>query len=191
MVIVGEMPWQALRRVQFETKQPANGLEGLKYWKEDLLAGLAASFVATSVSIGIAIVFGAPSIASLVWHTVRSNRDCPNGFFKRLLDMFKNPVAERHVVLNKSRVCTNFIHVIRAIPNLPEHVKRTYIPIIDEIGIVDHTAADHLFDTIKLNNATSDSVIKIVGLKKPRRLANSHKSTMLLGIEREQMALAG
>jgi len=47
-------------------EKPQNGLKGLKYWKQDLLAGLVVSFVATPVSIGIAIASGAPPIAGLV-----------------------------------------------------------------------------------------------------------------------------
>jgi len=47
-------------------EKPQNGLKGLKYWKQDLLAGLVVSFVATPVSIGIAIASGAPPIAGLI-----------------------------------------------------------------------------------------------------------------------------
>lgn len=47
-------------------EKPEKGLKGLKYWKQDLLAGLVVSFVATPVSIGIAIASGAPPIAGLI-----------------------------------------------------------------------------------------------------------------------------
>jgi carbonic anhydrase len=49
-----------------EQEKPENGLKGLKYWKEDLLAGLVVSFVATPISVGIAIASGAPPVAGLI-----------------------------------------------------------------------------------------------------------------------------
>lgn len=59
------VPQSGLRVIE-NLEKPQNGLKGLKYWKQDLLAGLVVSFVATPVSVGIAIASGAPPIAGLI-----------------------------------------------------------------------------------------------------------------------------
>lgn len=46
--------------------KPENGIKGLKYWKQDLVAGLIVSLVSVPLSLGIAIASGAPPIAGLV-----------------------------------------------------------------------------------------------------------------------------
>lgn len=47
-------------------EKPQNGLAGLKYWRNDILAGLMVSLVSLPFSLGIAISSGAPPIAGLI-----------------------------------------------------------------------------------------------------------------------------
>lgn len=48
------------------TEKPQNGFAGLKYWRNDMLAGLMVSLVSLPFSLGIAISSGAPPIAGLI-----------------------------------------------------------------------------------------------------------------------------
>lgn len=50
----------------FDSEKPQNGLAGLKYWRNDMLAGLMVSLVSLPFSLGIAISSGAPPIAGLI-----------------------------------------------------------------------------------------------------------------------------
>ena len=47
-------------------EKPQNGLAGLKYWRQDIRAGLLVSLISLPFSLGIAIASGAPPIAGLV-----------------------------------------------------------------------------------------------------------------------------
>lgn len=47
-------------------EKPANGLAGLRYWRQDLVAGLLVSLISLPFSLGIAVASGAPPIAGLV-----------------------------------------------------------------------------------------------------------------------------
>lgn len=63
----------AANQVNLEQKQqdlpqqkPVNGLKGLRYWREDIKAGLVVSVVSLPLSLGIAIASGAPPIAGII-----------------------------------------------------------------------------------------------------------------------------
>jgi MFS superfamily sulfate permease-like transporter len=47
-------------------EKPQNGIAGLKYWRNDMLAGLMVSLVSLPFSLGIAMASGAPPIAGVV-----------------------------------------------------------------------------------------------------------------------------
>ncbi len=47
-------------------EKPKNGLQGLKHWRHDLMAGLLVSLTSLPFSLGIAIASGAPPIAGLI-----------------------------------------------------------------------------------------------------------------------------
>ncbi len=47
-------------------ERPANGLAGLKYWRQDMAAGLLVSLISLPFSLGIAVASGAPPIAGLI-----------------------------------------------------------------------------------------------------------------------------
>ena len=47
-------------------ERPANGLAGLKYWRQDLVAGLLVSPISLPFSPGIAVASGAPPISGLI-----------------------------------------------------------------------------------------------------------------------------
>lgn len=49
-----------------DAAKPRNGLAGLKYWRNDMLAGLMVSLVSLPFSLGIAISSGAPPVAGLI-----------------------------------------------------------------------------------------------------------------------------
>ena len=46
--------------------KPQNGLAGVKYWREDMLAGLMVSLVSLPFSLAIAVASGAPPVAGLI-----------------------------------------------------------------------------------------------------------------------------
>src|SRR6188472_3277354 len=48
------------------SEKPQNGLAGLKYWRNDLTAGLMVSLTSLPFSLGIAVASGAPPIAGLM-----------------------------------------------------------------------------------------------------------------------------
>lgn len=47
-------------------QKPVNGWKGLRYWREDIKAGLVVSVVSLPLSLGIAIASGAPPIAGII-----------------------------------------------------------------------------------------------------------------------------
>jgi carbonic anhydrase len=47
-------------------EKPANGLAGLKYWRQDILAGLLVSLISLPFSLGIAVASGAPPVCGLI-----------------------------------------------------------------------------------------------------------------------------
>jgi carbonic anhydrase len=47
-------------------EKPRNGLQGLRHWRHDLMAGLLVSLTSLPLSLGIAIASGAPPIAGLI-----------------------------------------------------------------------------------------------------------------------------
>ena len=47
-------------------KKPANGWAGLKYWREDMIAGLLVSLISLPFSLGIAVASGAPPVCGLI-----------------------------------------------------------------------------------------------------------------------------
>ncbi|MDG3006837.1 SulP family inorganic anion transporter [Paludisphaera mucosa] len=47
-------------------EKPANGVAGLKYWRQDVVAGLLVSLISLPLSQGIAVASGAPPIAGLI-----------------------------------------------------------------------------------------------------------------------------
>src|SRR3954449_6505820 len=48
------------------TEKPANGLAGLKYWQDDVVAGLLVSLISLPFSLGIAVASGAPPVCGLI-----------------------------------------------------------------------------------------------------------------------------
>jgi MFS superfamily sulfate permease-like transporter len=48
------------------TEKPRNGLAGLKYWRQDIVAGLVVSLISLPFSLGIAVASGAPPICGLI-----------------------------------------------------------------------------------------------------------------------------
>jgi len=46
-------------------RAPQNGLQGLKHWRHDMLAGLVVALVSVPLSLGIALSSGAPPICGL------------------------------------------------------------------------------------------------------------------------------
>ena len=48
------------------SEKPPNGVAGLKYWRNDLVAGLMVSLTSLPFSLGIAVASGAPPIAGLM-----------------------------------------------------------------------------------------------------------------------------
>jgi len=44
---------------------PTNGLQGLKHWRQDMLAGLVVALVSVPLSLGIALASGAPPICGI------------------------------------------------------------------------------------------------------------------------------
>lgn len=58
-------PSSALDESPTEPK-PTNGIQGLKHWKHDLLAGIVVSLVSLPLSSGIAIASGAPPVYGLI-----------------------------------------------------------------------------------------------------------------------------
>ncbi len=52
-----------------KTEAPANGLAGLKHWRQDMLAGLVVALVSVPLSLGIALASGAPPICG-IWSEV-------------------------------------------------------------------------------------------------------------------------
>jgi carbonic anhydrase len=47
-------------------EKPANGLAGLKYWRQDVVAGLLVSLISLPFSLGIAVASGAPPVCGLI-----------------------------------------------------------------------------------------------------------------------------
>lgn len=54
------------RTAALPEEKPRNGVAGLKYWREDIVAGLLVSLISLPFSLGIAVASGAPPIAGLV-----------------------------------------------------------------------------------------------------------------------------
>lgn len=52
-----------------QEEAPANGLKGLKHWRQDMLAGLVVALVSVPLSLGIALASGAPPICG-IWSEV-------------------------------------------------------------------------------------------------------------------------
>jgi MFS superfamily sulfate permease-like transporter len=48
------------------SEKPANGIAGLKYWREDIVAGLIVSLISLPFSLGIAVASGAPPICGVI-----------------------------------------------------------------------------------------------------------------------------
>lgn len=48
------------------TEKPQNGIQGLRHWRHDLLAGLQVALVSLPLSLGIAIASGAPPVTGLI-----------------------------------------------------------------------------------------------------------------------------
>lgn len=48
------------------TEKPRNGVAGLKYWRDDVVAGLLVSLISLPFSLGIAVASGAPPICGLI-----------------------------------------------------------------------------------------------------------------------------
>lgn len=51
---------------QVAVEKPRNGLEGLKHWRHDMVAGLLVSLISVPFSLGIAVASGAPPICGLI-----------------------------------------------------------------------------------------------------------------------------
>lgn len=47
-------------------EKPQNGIQGLRHWRQDVIAGLLVSLVSLPLSLGIAVASGAPPIAGLI-----------------------------------------------------------------------------------------------------------------------------
>jgi MFS superfamily sulfate permease-like transporter len=58
-------PQQPVLQDSVNIEKPQNGLAGLKYWRNDITAGLLVSLVSLPFSLGIAIASGAPPVAGL------------------------------------------------------------------------------------------------------------------------------
>src|SRR5262245_43675899 len=58
-------PQQPVFQDTMNIEKPQNGLAGLKYWRNDIVAGLLVSLVSLPFSLGIAIASGAPPLAGL------------------------------------------------------------------------------------------------------------------------------
>ncbi len=56
-------------KLKKQEEAPANGLKGLKHWRQDMLAGLVVALVSVPLSLGIAIASGAPPICG-IWSEV-------------------------------------------------------------------------------------------------------------------------
>src|SRR3954465_11131089 len=46
--------------------KPRNGLDGLKHWRHDIVAGLMVSLISLPFSLGIAVASGAPPVSGLI-----------------------------------------------------------------------------------------------------------------------------
>src|SRR5574340_417285 len=49
-----------------DREKPENGVQGLKHWRYDLMAGLQVALVGLPLSLGIAVASGAPPITGVV-----------------------------------------------------------------------------------------------------------------------------
>lgn len=60
------LDWSEFRNMQVPELAPENGANGLRHWKNDLVAGLIVSLVSVPLSLGIAVASGAPPITGLI-----------------------------------------------------------------------------------------------------------------------------
>ena len=60
----GLLRWKSVRHLP--SRNPQNGLAGLKHWRHDLLAGMVVSLVSLPFSLGIAVASGAPPVCGLI-----------------------------------------------------------------------------------------------------------------------------
>lgn len=88
------------------------------------------------------------------------------------LNTFSSPVVdsdltrnECNVYLNRPILCTNFLHIIKKLGNLPATVRNVNLHIGREVRFIDHTAADHLTDFIQSSKIQNNLNIQMVNLE--------------------------
>ena len=55
-----------MSNLQGISEKPKNGIQGLKHWRHDLLAGMQVALVSLPLSLGIAIASGAPPVTGVI-----------------------------------------------------------------------------------------------------------------------------
>lgn len=99
--------------------------------------------------------------------------------------------AVYHMVLDKPLVCSNFLPLSTALEGVPPETKCIYLHVTNDVSVIDHTTADHLFHLIQRNKSENKPHIEIIGLDRMKKLSHTENCTRLLDVEQEQMAVLG
>lgn len=114
------------------------------------------------------------------------------------VSMFRSPISNRlwvgeeyHVFLNRSVVCSNYLHIEKIINELPQNATKINFYFLPGVLMADHTSLENLEQTIERYNNDHQVPIELIGLDGFRKLSNNKLATRTLEIEYEQMVAAG
>jgi carbonic anhydrase len=107
----------------------------------------------------------------------------------RLIDLFRNPVAERvyidgvyNLFFDRPLVCFNLFHVIRELNRIPPDAQVAYLHLRQKVTLIDHTTSEtlgHYLD--EFNSRPGNFRLELMGLEQTRPLS-MHKSSMRLRV---------
>lgn len=142
----------------------------------------------TDLLWGIVIGVAAKFVLNMVLYRYAIALALPQGQQPTLLqsirDFFSNPVgrrerraAEYHLYLNRPLVCFNSIKLDEELGQVPADVRRVYVHLENQVGLVDHTSCENLMQASRDAGDNSDPQVSIVGLDRMRCLSDYHAGT--------------